>query len=230
MTVDKSGLDQFAAWNLGKSTPAAEPQGYADALAAIAALPYNGNEAGHEDAYRAVEALALPPDTHSAGYVEGLEAAKAAIADICPHADVPGGFLVPNSFDEGTSAAFEAVNDLITEAPVAAKRTYPIPKTYPTPDAISHNGHWYYLGDDAARSAPQPTAVKIELLGAAFDAAIFSDVESLYETDGSPHPAADTRVVTVDQLQRWCAYADDGLVSTPVKEIRAIIEGGQGRG
>ncbi len=57
------------------ATPAAEPQGYADALAAIAALPYNGNEAGHEDAYRAVEALALPPDTHSAGYVEGLEAA-----------------------------------------------------------------------------------------------------------------------------------------------------------
>ncbi len=54
-------------------------QGYVEGLeaakAAIAALPYNGNEAGHEDAYRAVEALAARPTAHSAGYMEGLEAA-----------------------------------------------------------------------------------------------------------------------------------------------------------
>ncbi len=40
------------------------------------------------------------------------EAAKNAISDICPHADVPGGNFTPNTFDEGTSAAFEAVADL----------------------------------------------------------------------------------------------------------------------
>jgi hypothetical protein len=35
----------------------------------------------------------------------------------------------------------------------------------------------------------------------------------------------DTRVVTVGQLERWGVYAEDGLVATPIKEIRAIIGG-----
>ena len=53
-------------------------------------------------------------DLSQAAVAAALEAAKAAIADICPHADIPGGNTVPNTFDEGTSAAFEVVNDLIT--------------------------------------------------------------------------------------------------------------------
>ena len=35
--------------------------------------------------------------------------------------------------------------------------------------------------------------------------------------------ASDTRVVTVAQLERWIAYAEDGIVSAPIKEIRAVI-------
>ena len=39
----------------------------------------------------------------------------------------------------------------------------------------------------------------------------------------SRHPAPDVRVVTVAQLRRWLAYAEDGIVSAPIKEIRAVI-------
>ena len=35
--------------------------------------------------------------------------------------------------------------------------------------------------------------------------------------------APDTRVVTVAQLERWLAYAEDGIVSVLIKEIRAVI-------
>ena len=35
--------------------------------------------------------------------------------------------------------------------------------------------------------------------------------------------APDVRVVTVAQLERWIAYAEDGIVSAPIAEIRAVI-------
>lgn len=50
-----------------------------------------------------------------AEYERGVRDAAEQIADTCPHADVPGGNCTPDTFDEGTSAAYEAVLALLTQ-------------------------------------------------------------------------------------------------------------------
>ena len=50
-----------------------------------------------------------------ASYERGVREAAARIADTCPYADVPGGNCTPDTFDEGTSAAYEAILALLTQ-------------------------------------------------------------------------------------------------------------------
>ena len=50
-----------------------------------------------------------------AAYERGVRDAAAQVADTCPHADVPGGNCTPDTFDEGTSAAYEAILALLTQ-------------------------------------------------------------------------------------------------------------------
>ena len=50
-----------------------------------------------------------------AAYERGVREAAARIADTCPYADVPGGNCTPDTFDEGTSAAYEAILALLTQ-------------------------------------------------------------------------------------------------------------------
>ena len=54
--------------------------------------------------------------------VKTLEAVKDAIQCLANPADIPGGCVIPDTFDEGTSAAFEAVGDMLREATAIRKQ------------------------------------------------------------------------------------------------------------
>ena len=54
-------------------------------------------------------------EVERAAYERGVRDAAAQVADTCPHADVPGGNCTPDTFDEGTSAAYEAILVLLTQ-------------------------------------------------------------------------------------------------------------------
>jgi len=79
-------------------------------------------QAAYDDTCRRA-AIALNPDAVLALVAAAYADAAKRITDISAYADVPGGLLIPNTFDEGTSAAYEMVVEATpTDATAALER------------------------------------------------------------------------------------------------------------